>query len=233
MLRSLLLSLVGAAALAACASEPAELADLVEPRVTILVEHDLIRITLEHDEECAHLGPRFNGTLNGRPMHVQSRGSECQTIELTAGYEIGEGPAHIHLEDPGAAIDVVYDHLLADGSVELIAPADGILFAGDRVELRWPHADDTLVHAQVGFEGAPPDLGWFVDEADVAGDRVTFTVPAVEGTWSAAPGRLLADVEIDAAPATRCEGVVSCTVRHTFIPFRRPVGVTYTGTPRP
>jgi hypothetical protein len=218
---------------ARCDTEPRELAELTEPRLVVQVQSDQVIVTIEHADECAHLGPRLAGTLNGKPMGIRSRGGECQPIVLVGGYDINDDvAADIHIEDPGAAIDVSYDHLLADGTFELVAPADGDLFAGDRVTLRWPYSDDTLVRASVAFLTQAPGPEWSVAEAEITGDRIEVSVPADEKAWSGVRGGLRMQVEVEPAAPRRCDGVVSCTVEHTF-PFRREVAAIYTSTPRP
>jgi hypothetical protein len=203
---------------------PGSLREISEKHLSVVRfggTEDTLRVYLSHSAmpPCPELGTDFQGTVNGAPLTVRSTGGDrqegfrrrCNMIELS-GPVPGPGDVAIRLWDSSQVIEAEFPELFSDRRLELIEPADRVLYVGDRVVLRrWPPGEqlvDIINHTQVFTEVPVSSKSWRVD-GKLVGSDVLFEVPEapfhVEGSSQLA----LFDGDI-LTPARLCTGVTSC-----------------------
>jgi hypothetical protein len=214
--------LVGSMAIAC--GPPGALRQIPEKRLSVKrfsATDQTVHVFLSHglEDPCPELGDDLRGTINGAPLTVTSRGgtekvkwwTRCRSIELT-GRVPGPGVVSVRVWDASEAIEAEYPELFSERRVEVIEPADQVLYIGDRALLRrWPPGEelvDLLEQEELRREIPVDSKSWRVD-AVLAGDDALFEVPEapfhVEG-----PSELVLFGAAIRTRASRCIGAASC-----------------------
>jgi hypothetical protein len=218
---SLALVLLSSAGLLACTPTLDDLdGKRLEIRGAELFQQDDFHVFVRFDG-CASFGDDLHGTIDGQPLTVVQRGGSheeatgfygsktvCDPIELVGDRTtVAPGPAVVRVWDDSGEIVAEYPMLFGERSVELIAPADGQLFVGDEVTLRWSPDTDDVTEDWLSFDGG---TGWYPEAAAYEGSTIRFRVPAGFDGIDEGPGELVVAPVVSPRPS-RCEGADSCT----------------------
>jgi hypothetical protein len=174
------------------------------------------------DPICARLKSELRGTANGVPLTVTSRGGRsgdglsCNSIELHGRLDTLQDPVAIRIWDHTLTIEVDFPVLFGPRTLTLLQPADGPIYVGDEVRLRWSPATDRITKKNAGVDLTTVVVSggtggrFFYADAGIEGDRIAFQVPEWAFPPPSGPGYLtLSDHDILARPS-RCLGVKHC-----------------------
>jgi hypothetical protein len=240
-----ILALLAAASsvLAAGCDDPPGLTALTHRRLNLeAADPASVIVVVDYDatDGCADLGGSLRGTINGQPMTVVRRGGtdpsdgECEGIELVGalGADWKGGPATVRVEDDSVALEAEFADVLGERAIQLDAPADGQLFVGDRLRLRWLTTGEEVSPLAIRFDTGLATGGWSGEDVAISADGVLeATVPALDRTVA---GPLTGHLSVQALvipPTLRCEGAEACTA--VFLPALAPAApATYFNRPR-
>jgi hypothetical protein len=174
------------------------------------------------DPPCPTLGAELQGTVNGVPLAVESRGGietvqtfgsarqRCRGAELT-GQAPGPGAVSIRIWDSRETLEADFAELFSTRTIELIEPADKTLYVGDHARLRrWPPGEQLeAINNQQLLQEVPVDSKSWRVEGALEGDDVVFVVPEAEFYVEGESSLLLFDGRIRTA-ASSCRGAETC-----------------------
>jgi hypothetical protein len=209
-------------ALAAGCSDPT-LATLTHRRLVVEANSaERVEVKVEYDtaDGCADLDKAHGlvGTINGSLMRIETRGetiaSNGHCLPILLAGPLGDywkgGPVVIRIEDDSDYLEVEYADLLGERALQLDAPADGQIFVGDRIGLRWLQEDEDITPREVTFSSPAPFGSWYSDDVTLSADGlIEVTVPLVDGGDFTIGGGLRSYAETRPHPL-RCEGAEAC-----------------------